>query len=593
MIRSKWALTGLILFITLNTVLFQNCSKVAITPMEKPVITPVAELSLKAQACVNARSLLPEKTKFVFIIDLSQSNLGKYYVGDYNFNGRTIKNKYKFFNKALGTDPEGTRFNALMDFINTCGSGSDTEYSVIGFSDIAGSLLKNGAVNTLNCQPEFYGAAQALNRLNDLKTLQTQELAQHTQFVEPTVPYSSSKITQELLFKETNYVAASDCLSKTIEADIVKPTAAINYQVFFISDGEAFAKSTGCEDATVTDKVACYTSKMEDSLNYTMKLSSALLKQIRIHALYYTLTGASNSSIENYMKYLSLLGQTRDPINLGNIANTTSDNPFCKLLSIDRSIIFKTTSIIAVNKNAIKVQNRILRDSDGDGITDDDEINIFHSDPNNSRSMVPGVLDGICKMIGSKQLCQQERDKITCNPNQINNFNMSDCDIKILKLDKITSNPNLLGVDSDDDGIPDYIEILKGTNPLTADASIDSDSDGYTNLEEIANGTDPFTPDEPTSGSTKYSSSYKSEMDQCNNGGWTYSLDSLKSLEGSNEIIFFFKTISINSTTEYEYRFKTIQLNFELNPATNTLTPLNTSSSVFPNDFEVITPGAQ
>jgi len=140
MMKNRWTLFTVLVLVTVNSILFQNCSKVAITPVEKDPVIPTAELSLKAQACVNARSLLPEKTKFVFIVDLSQSNLGKYYKGNYLFRG-VLRPGYSFFNKELGTDPEGSRFNALIDFMNTCGSGTDTEYSIIGFSDIAGTLI--------------------------------------------------------------------------------------------------------------------------------------------------------------------------------------------------------------------------------------------------------------------------------------------------------------------------------------------------------------------------------------------------------------------------------------------------------------------
>lgn len=553
-------------FIALAAVLipFQNCSKVPITAMSLPPDpTPIAKMGLTAQSCVNAKSLLPEKTKFIFVIDLSMSNLGDFYKGDLLFNGRmTTGKRYSFFSSDLGTDPDGKRFDALKNFITTCGSqDTSTEYSVIGFSDAAGNIQTNGAAKILQCEPNFYQSSSALQKLDEMKTLANSERTVFETFKEPIKPYSSATIAP-LLSKQTNYVAATDCLSKTIENDLMTENSAINYQVFFVSDGAAQAVSTGCEDPAVTDKVKCYTDKMDDTLNYTMKLSTALSKNIRIHSVYYTKSGLRDEIIEKYMKYLSIVGQTRDPINLGNISSAAnaSENPFCKLLSVDKSIIYKTNSIVAINKNRIQIGNQFKVDSDADGITDDDEESIYFSDPQNARSMVPGVLDGICKMLGGRDICLSEKAKIHCDVNLINQFNMSDCDVKILKLDQYAVNPNLAGIDSDNDNIPDYVEILKGLNPMSADSNLDTDSDGMTNLEELTIGHDPFVPDQGVPPLLSFSLNFTDTIVGCDNGGWTYKLDTLTTTDGKNDILMYFKTISQNSINESE--FKNFNLNF-------------------------------
>jgi hypothetical protein len=56
--------------------------------------------------------------------------------------------------------------------------------------------------------------------------------------------------------------------------------------------------------------------------------------------------------------------------------------------------------------------------------------------------------------------------------------------------------------DSDDDGISDFDEVQNGLDPLVDDADDDADSDGLTNIEEIANGTDPFDNDSDDDGIT-------------------------------------------------------------------------------------------
>jgi uncharacterized protein (DUF1800 family) len=51
------------------------------------------------------------------------------------------------------------------------------------------------------------------------------------------------------------------------------------------------------------------------------------------------------------------------------------------------------------------------------------------------------------------------------------------------------------GTDTDQDGIPDALEIEHGLNPVYADAEADSDGDGLGNAEELALGTDLRNPD--------------------------------------------------------------------------------------------------
>ncbi len=582
----------LISFVFILVMFFQNCGQenIDLRSIAPPAVIQ-AEINLTAKACVNSLTLASEKTKFIFVIDLSLSNIGDFYTGKYLFNG-TYLDGYSFFDAKLGTDVLGARFDSISQFINTCGNSSRPDYAIIGFSKAAGEVVKIGPNNTLVCTNQFVNSGSILAQLNLMKQIQTTETPFYTKVKEPSSPWLTANVTETLtfLYKETNYVAATDCISSTIAADLALATSdTSNYQVFFLSDGEAKAPSTGCEAKTVIDKVACYTQKMDIKLNYLMKLSAAKSKPIRIHSLYYTRSGAQNLAIEAYMNYLSSIGQTVSPINLGVFQSTTDtlDNPFCKLLAVDKSIVYRTNKIFAVNLNTLKSGALLKKDFDADGIPDDEEI-LFGSELNNPRSLAAGVLDGICKIIGSKQLCIQARSQITCDKTKINAFNISDCDIKVLRLDEMAVIPSLAGIDTDNDGVPDYVEILKGTSPINNDSYLDFDGDGLTSMQEISMGLDPFTPDALDKPIVSSASYFNEQIEGCTSGGWELNINSLGGNPGLNNLMFFFRTESKNTQGVFEYRAMTTS--YLVNKSSDQIIDIVSNQNYIGiNDFRLVT----
>lgn len=95
------------------------------------------------------------------------------------------------------------------------------------------------------------------------------------------------------------------------------------------------------------------------------------------------------------------------------------------------------------------------KDTDGDGLRDDEEISVTRTDPCLFDTDGDGLSDG----------------------------------------DEVERQTNPLLVDTDDDEMPDGWEIANGFNPRVADGVSDADSDGLSNLLEWQSGTDPRNPD--------------------------------------------------------------------------------------------------
>lgn len=150
---------------------------------------------------------------------------------------------------------------------------------------------------------------------------------------------------------------------------------------------------------------------------------------------------------------------------------------------------YTKSSFLAIPLTSRPLQNRWGADSDIDGIADEAEPALGF-DPNNRRT--GGVIDGVCRLLGGPSDCRAFVAARACSM-LVNNFGLTGCDLAALGF-PATENVDA-GIDSDGDGIPDAVEVLRGTEPGSIDAVLDSDGDGVSNVGEIRRGSLVDTPD--------------------------------------------------------------------------------------------------
>lgn len=139
-------------------------------------------------------------------------------------------------------------------------------------------------------------------------------------------------------------------------------------------------------------------------------------------------------------------------------------------------------SFFVSNLNLKPSQYGLFKDSDGDGLTDAEEA-IMGSDPLSRRSG-GYVLDSICRDVDFGPSC--ENFKMTCDTTE-NSLGINECDTLALQISKPASMGG--GIDSDNDGIPDFLELRIGSFPNLDDALNDLDLDQVNGMTEAELGT--------------------------------------------------------------------------------------------------------
>jgi len=126
-----------------------------------------------------------------------------------------------------------------------------------------------------------------------------------------------------------------------------------------------------------------------------------------------------------------------------------------------------------------------LADSDGDGLSDEDEINIYFTDPYDSDTDDDGLDDYEEVFLEGDGFITDPNDPDT-DGDELNDY------------DEWTYGTDPTNPDTDGDGYPDGLEVANGWDPLDPNDPppiIDTDQDGLEDDLEVLLGTDPANPD--------------------------------------------------------------------------------------------------
>jgi hypothetical protein len=183
-------------------------------------------------------------------------------------------------------------------------------------------------------------------------------------------------------------------------------------------------------------------------------------------------TNPESCYVEGSFLYVALGDNGMEMLDVSDYQNIQSKGTYDLTAGpINELLVENGTIYVAAGEGGIAI---LTLDSDSDGLTDYEEVEIYGTDPDDPDSDDDGIDDLEEVTTGS--------DGYRTDPNAADSDGDGLTDVE--EIDTYSTNPN--NPDTDSDGLQDGDELNKYfTNPLVPDASLDSDSDGLTNVEEV------------------------------------------------------------------------------------------------------------
>ncbi len=171
--------------------------------------------------------------------------------------------------------------------------------------------------------------------------------------------------------------------------------------------------------------------------------------------------------------------------------------------------------------------NPNLQDSDNDGLSDFEEIFNYFTDPSNNDTDGDGLGDGWEQEFGFNPLVDSgettldsDADGLTNMEEYIANTNPNRADTDFDGLNDYQelneTNTNVLKADTDNDDLPDGWELSYDFDANTADSELDRDNDGYSNLIEFQFGSHPVNNNDTPAEVIAYSISNDKKLHRLN-----------------------------------------------------------------------------
>lgn len=222
---------------------------------------------------------------------------------------------------------------------------------------------------------------------------------------------------------------------------------------------------------------------------------------LRYHTYHFAANGdATDGLTELVMQQIAFAGAGR----YTRYASIEQFTP-SELDVVDTRTPLRIKNLVVSNMNAKATPFGPAVDSDADGLSDAEEAGIGTSptmadtDGDDLSDLIETLLgyDALVAETERPKACQSIKPGLDTDRDGLN-----DCEEELLGTEASL-------VDSDGDGMPDFLELVSGTDYLHRDVSVDSDGDGLANGKEIQVHTDPRS----TDGAKHLSFSYRYEIE--------------------------------------------------------------------------------
>ena len=361
-----------------------------------------------------------------------------------------------------GSDPYYLRLEAVRNFIDQYNSNENTSFEIMLWSlDILDvTMVTEPGGGTI---PGFTKDPDELNRVLDNAYVDSM----------------------------TDYLGTLDAIYVDIENDILNTEDQDNltrtkYIVVFLSDGMSNTGDGPQDDLEIWDRVESMYEMVTERGVGSFNFHTFLLTE---------LFGPSEED-----QYVQSLAETtlQGMADRGNgqfsLFETAESIDFINIVDMRLTFEYKVTYLVVYNYNVRPGLELVYVDSDGDGLTDEEET-VYGTDPTLRDTDDDGLSDFFEIKLSSPgyELNPLEQDS-PCD--LMDEWPDSDQD-GLTDCEEYVKGTNRYVADSDSDGIPDGIEFLTGTNPLADETSKDSDFDGVLDYIEVQQHTN-VTSNDPT-----------------------------------------------------------------------------------------------
>ncbi|MGA1868508.1 MAG: hypothetical protein ACMUJM_08160 [bacterium] len=354
------------------------------------------------------------------------------------------------FGIEAGSDPDFLRIEAVRDFINEYNSNENTSFEIMLWNNDVFEWTR-----TIDGRGGFTKDITELNRVLDQARNDTM----------------------------TDYLGTLDTIYADIERDINRMEREeeqnlirSKYIVIFLSDGMPNVQGQTQSNSDIWYQVSeiyeMVTNRGVGGFNFHTFLLTELFDS------------SEDGQTAQQMAEETLQGMADEGNGQFRLFENAEAIDFINIIDMRLTVEYKIKYMVAFNYNVRPGIELVYVDSDGDGLTDEEEI-VYETDPNIKDTDGDGMNDFFEVKSSSPG---HELDPLTQDsPCQIMDDGIwpdSDTD-GLTDCEEYVKGTNRNIADSDGDGIPDGIEFTMGTNPLAIQDTTDSDFDGAIDALEI------------------------------------------------------------------------------------------------------------